>query len=82
MPDLAELKLQEGHVLELRFKDGSAVRGRLIDVDPHSKSHELIYDTLEVLGWGPLTPGSVRPHTTATAAASDLESWTAARVGA
>ena len=82
MTDLAELKLQEGHVLELRFRDGFSVRARLIDVDPHSKSHELIYDTLEVLGWGPLTPGSVRPHTTATAAASDLESWTSARVGA
>ena len=81
MPDLAELKLLEGHVLELRFKDGFTVRARLIDVDPHSKSHELIYDTLEVLDGG-LTPGSVRPHTTAAAAASDLESWTAVRVGA
>jgi hypothetical protein len=81
MPDLAELKLQEGHVLELRFKAGFTVRARLIDVDPHSKPPELIYDPLEVLEWGPLTPGSVHPHATATAAAIDLESWTAVRVG-
>ncbi len=81
MPDLAELKLQEGHVLELHFKDGFTVLARLIDVDPRSKSHELIYDTLQVLDWGPVAPGSVQPHTTADAAASDLESWTSARVG-
>jgi len=75
MPDLAELKLQEGHVLELHFKDGFTVRARLIDVDPRTKAHELIYDTIEVLEWGQRAPGSVHPHTTATAAASDLESW-------
>lgn len=75
MSDLTELKQHEGHVLELRFKDGFTVRARLIDVDPHSNRHELIYDPLEVLDWGPLKPGSIQPH--ATAAAAELDSWTA-----
>lgn len=82
MPDLAQLKLQEGHVVELHFKAGFTVRARLIDVDPHSKPPELIYDPIEVLEWGPRAPGSVHPHSTATSAASDLESWTAVRAGA
>lgn len=82
MPDLAELKLQEGHVLDLRFTDGFVVRARLIDVDPHSTPNELIYDTLEVLKWGPVKPGSILALTMASAGAVDLESWTAVRTGA
>jgi hypothetical protein len=78
MLDLGALKRHEGHVLELRFKDGFAVRARLIDVDPDSTPHELIYDSLEVLAWGPIKPGSIAPHTAAAASAADLESWAAA----
>ena len=81
MPDLAELKHQEGHVLELHFKNGFTVRARLIDVDPRSKAHELIYDPVQVLEWGPVAPGTVNPHTTVAAAAGDLESWAAVPIG-
>ncbi|HEU5219829.1 MAG TPA: hypothetical protein VFU23_14310 [Gemmatimonadales bacterium] len=65
MIDLAALKQLEGHVLDLRFNDGLTVRGRLIDVDLHSKLHEIIYDPID----------DVEVHVARTVSGDTLASW-------
>ena len=72
---LEELKQHEGRVLELQFHDGFAVRARLIDVDADSAPHELIYNVLEVVAWGPFRAGSIDLRPSHAASAAELSSW-------
>jgi hypothetical protein len=73
--DLRELKRWTGGIVELRFHNGYIARVLLIDVDPDSPPHELIYDVLEVLARGALDPAKVDRTAAHAAPAADLASW-------
>ena len=70
--DIEKLKKLEGRRVELTFHDGHVVRCRLIDVDPDSPGREVIYDDLEVVAWGPVSPNALEPGAAAAASISDL----------
>lgn len=67
-----DLKKLEGRRVELRFHDGHKVRCRLVDVDPDSPGRELVYDELEVVEWGAVSPGTINLSDAASAALTDV----------
>jgi len=74
--DIDRLKRLQGQRVELSSRDGHVVRCRLIDVDPGSPERELVYDDLEVVTWGPVSPDAVDVGNAAAAALSQLAAVT------
>lgn len=70
--DIDRLKRLQGQRVELSFRDGHVVRCRLVDVDRGSPERELIYDELEVVAWGPVSPDAVDLGSAAAAALAEL----------
>ena len=69
-----ELERSKNKVLDLVFKDGHAVRAKLLTVDIHAPE-EIIYDILEVLTPGPLDPAIIKPGTVAAGDPAHLASY-------
>jgi len=75
LADLPGFKKYEGRVVEVHFACGGAARVRLLEVDPDSPPHELLYQVLEVLAPGPPDRIALKVGASYASTPADVASW-------